>query len=311
MALEVGTNSDSDDIVYANGNGVMHGHGDIPAVRYGDRSRETFYDADDDASSISVVGGGFIRPGNRNENNDDGPESPIERYVFRQDAGSSETEYIARPVNPYTYEDLGPRDLAYIDTLNNAIRLPPSPRHEQANDNDPEASVTENRASWTSFDYPVPVNDLIDAPRKDDNDERDVATPLVDYGAPRNPVFPMSPHPMSEEELRERQNLNPSRLRNPLFRRTYSFFRQPRTSQYNEHGQSHPYHSAPPAERPTNTRLSVSNPDPPNSEETPDHLPQTYHQQQQQEQQPDAQSQKPSCQSHLNSCWMNLFPCFH
>jgi hypothetical protein len=206
MALEVGTNSDSEDIVYANGNGAMHGRGDVPSMRYGDRSRETFYDADDDTSSISVVGGGFVRSESRNENNDDGSDSPIERYIHRQDAGSSETEYIARPVNPYTLEELGPRDMAYIDTLNNAIRLPSCPTQEQTNGNDPEASVTENRASWTSFDYPVPVNDLIDAPRKDDNDERDVATPMVDYGAPRNPVYPMSPQPsMQIHSLAARQ----------------------------------------------------------------------------------------------------------
>lgn len=202
MALEVGTNSDSDDIVYPNGNG----NGDLPRARYGGRSRETFYDADDDTSSVSVVGGGFVRPGSRNENNNDQPESPIERYIHRQDAGSSDTEYIARPVNPYTYEDLEPRDLAYIDTLNNAIRLPPDPIEEARSDpeqtNDPEASVTENRASWASFDYPVPVNDLIDAPRKDDNDERDVATPMMDYGAPRNPIYPMSPQPSMPERSR-------------------------------------------------------------------------------------------------------------
>lgn len=48
-----------------------------------------------------------------------------------------------------------------------------------------DASVTENPQAWAAYDYPVPVSML---GRMDDYD---IASPMIDYTAPRQPIFPM------------------------------------------------------------------------------------------------------------------------
>lgn len=87
-------------------------------------------------------------------------------------------------------------DLAWIEPSTGSQIIQARNNNEEYQCNN-DASVTENRASWTSYDYPIPVSDLLTSqfPRKDDGDERDYGSSLIDYGEPRNPVYEMSPQP--------------------------------------------------------------------------------------------------------------------